>query len=204
MQIIYMLSLITEHTEVCFPPHKVLWILQLRSVQQPTGQTCLCCNFRTQRGASHHSILTCEKTHMQDREEAARLKVCNSLRLSPLSPPGSEGKAAPCQESAVRFLAHTGQAEGLCLRLAGVMLLQVHMAPPVSHRLKKSQKRRKGQQIKCLQGKQNYVQKQDETDVSLRFRQKCKSAEDIRTKCLNCLSRRCRDGCGYSRQRKIH
>jgi len=68
-------------------------------------------------------------------------------RLSPLLPPGSEEMAAPCQESAVRLLAHTGQARGLCPGLAGAMLLQV------SHHLKKSQERREGQQIKCLQGK---------------------------------------------------
>lgn len=37
--------------------------------------------FSEPRGFSHHSVPTCEQTHMQkDREDTARLKDCNSLR----------------------------------------------------------------------------------------------------------------------------
>ncbi|XP_075352339.1 uncharacterized protein LOC142407117 isoform X2 [Mycteria americana] len=95
--------------------------------------------------------------------------------------------AAPCPGSVVRLLAHTAQARGLCPRLTGVMLLQVRIALHVSHHLKESQERKEGQQMKCLQGKQNNMQRQDENRCfrsTLQCRQKFKSAEDIRTKCF--------------------
>lgn len=38
--------------------------------------------------------------------------------------------AAPCQESAVRLLVHTGQARGLCPGLTGVMLLPSACSAP--------------------------------------------------------------------------
>lgn len=52
--------------------------------------------------------------------------------------------AAPCQESAARFLAHTEQAKGWCLRLARVRLLQVQRSTSSQSWLEKATEGERG------------------------------------------------------------